>query len=1161
VVGTLRFMSPEQALGQRALVDHRADVYSLGATLYELLTLEPALNGRDRQELLRQIALEEPRPPSRLNRAVPAELETVVLKAMAKNPAERYATAQDLADDLRRFLEDKPVRARRPSPRERAVRWARRHKAAVAAAFAGLVIVVAALAFLTFWIRQEMARADTERDRAERRGDRANRARDRARAERARADRQRQRARAANHRKRRERTRAQDNLDLALRAIDGIYFNLGEAILSRQAQVSPADRRRLEKALKFYLAFARQNGTSRAFRFKMGRAYYRVGQIREHLGQYAAAQAAFRQAARICRRLAAEFPGRPDYLWQTAECYTGRGVALDFAGRVKEARRVYRRVLVIAERLAKRFPANARYRSAIGGTLHNLAMLLHDQGKWPQTCAYLEKAIAHTRAALKTNPNHETYRIYLRNHYELLGNTLELMKRLPRAEHFLRQALRLSEELARDAPGTPTTEFDLARSYSNLGTLLRLRKQFREAGDMVGKALTLRERLVETYPGVPEYRKELALSYLSRGELLRQLRRPKEAEAAFREGMGHLQALVKQYPATPGYRQFLALGRDVLTNLLRKTGRPPGGEQALRHDIAVYQRLAREFPAEPHFRQKKAATFDHLTTFLTAAHRPQDALAAARQGREILRRLVKDYPDVPDYREDLANSHFHLGVRLRELDQAARALSCFREAHDLLKKLVNRFPAEPRYQGNQAQCYNEQGLALHALGRPREAVAAYRRAIKLQRRLADEVPRNPDYRCALGGDLCNLAITLKDQGELAAARQLLQEAVGHQLFVLKRRRDHRAARQFLRNHYNVLAEVLVQLEEPAEAAAVYARLIALVKKYPQDSANLDFRLLQIVHDRGKLLFRVRRYPEAEASFREGLTLAAKLVKSFPRVPVYKGNLGSAHYSLAQALRARGRVPEARRHAEKAIRFFREADTALGKNHGYRPALRSGYHLLAELQIRAGDHAGAARSAGELARLFPDSWVDVSRAAGLVARCLPLVAKESRLSKDQRQELARQYTEQVRKLLAAAVKRCPDKTIDQNQLAWDLATAADPLLRDPVRAVELAKRATARATGAENALVWNTLGVAHYYAGDWKAALTALQKSLKYRRGGDSFDWFFLAMAHWKLGERGTARQWFTKAVAWMERKENGKKVTAELRRFRAEAETLLGRKG
>jgi serine/threonine protein kinase/Flp pilus assembly protein TadD len=151
LLGTLRYMSPEQALAQRAIVDHRTDVYSLGATLYELLTLEPAFPARDRQELLRQIAFEEPAAPRRLDRNVPAELETIVLKAMEKGPEHRYGTAQELADDLERFLRDEPIRARRPSLRQRLGKWGWRHRTAVTAATACLVVTVAALVGSIGW--------------------------------------------------------------------------------------------------------------------------------------------------------------------------------------------------------------------------------------------------------------------------------------------------------------------------------------------------------------------------------------------------------------------------------------------------------------------------------------------------------------------------------------------------------------------------------------------------------------------------------------------------------------------------------------------------------------------------------------------------------------------------------------------------------------------------------------------------------------------------------------------------------------------------------------------------------------------------------------------------------------------------------------------------
>jgi hypothetical protein len=160
LVGTLRYMSPEQAMAQRGVIDHRSDVYSLGVTLYELLTLQPAFDGQDRQELLRQIAFEEPRPPRRIHRTIPTELETIVLKAMAKEPAERYGTAQELADDLQRFLKDEPIRARRPTVQQRATKWARRHKGVAWMGVLLLAVLALGSAASTALIYRQLTRAN-----------------------------------------------------------------------------------------------------------------------------------------------------------------------------------------------------------------------------------------------------------------------------------------------------------------------------------------------------------------------------------------------------------------------------------------------------------------------------------------------------------------------------------------------------------------------------------------------------------------------------------------------------------------------------------------------------------------------------------------------------------------------------------------------------------------------------------------------------------------------------------------------------------------------------------------------------------------------------------------------------------------------------------------
>ncbi|HWB12574.1 MAG TPA: serine/threonine-protein kinase [Pirellulales bacterium] len=167
LVGTFRYMSPEQATGQRTTVDHRTDIYSLGATFYELLTLEPVFAGETRHELLYEILHGEPKAPRHINRAIPVELETIVLKSLRKTPAERYASAAELADDLRRFLDNRPILARRPTPIDRARKWSRRHPSVVVATVLLLTVCLVALAISNRMIAQEQAKTAQRANEAE----------------------------------------------------------------------------------------------------------------------------------------------------------------------------------------------------------------------------------------------------------------------------------------------------------------------------------------------------------------------------------------------------------------------------------------------------------------------------------------------------------------------------------------------------------------------------------------------------------------------------------------------------------------------------------------------------------------------------------------------------------------------------------------------------------------------------------------------------------------------------------------------------------------------------------------------------------------------------------------------------------------------------------
>lgn len=141
LLGTLRYMSPEQAMAKRMPLDHRTDVYSLGATLYELLAFQAPFMEENDKELLGAIVTKEPRPPRKLIRSVPKDLETICLKALEKSPDSRYHSAKELADDLRRFSDSLPIAARRPSLAARAIKLVKRRKAVSVAVVATTLLV------------------------------------------------------------------------------------------------------------------------------------------------------------------------------------------------------------------------------------------------------------------------------------------------------------------------------------------------------------------------------------------------------------------------------------------------------------------------------------------------------------------------------------------------------------------------------------------------------------------------------------------------------------------------------------------------------------------------------------------------------------------------------------------------------------------------------------------------------------------------------------------------------------------------------------------------------------------------------------------------------------------------------------------------------------
>jgi len=482
LLGTIRYMSPEQALAQRGIVDHRTDLYSLGVTLYELVTLRPAFQGGDIQSLVYQITHEEPVPPSRFHSVIPRDLETIVLKAMAKEPINRYATAQELADDLRRFLEDRPILARRPSPAERAVRWARRHRAVVVSGAVALVLALFCLSISTVMIWAAMSRAET-----------------------------------ASQAKEVELNRAQANLEMAHRVLD-LYLDTAEAWFPRDPGEHLQYNGLLKNALTYYEQIASQNDSDPRVKIRTFGAYTRVGDVRVALGDDHGALEAYRQAMRIMvERLDREPASDRDHA-------TLAGVLGKF-GKILRRQAIYgpaewsiHESVRLFQQVVDHDPRSVDWRLALANARNQMASLQGETGRIEEALLDSKKALdlllsVERDGAVMRGEDPLLLKKELASIYNNLGKWLQLGGRLSEAEDVYRKGLTLEQELVIECPGVPDTRESVALSQAMLGELLRATRRNDGAEVQFKQAIGGLERLVVDYPRVPRYRKHLARIY------------------------------------------------------------------------------------------------------------------------------------------------------------------------------------------------------------------------------------------------------------------------------------------------------------------------------------------------------------------------------------------------------------------------------------------------------------------------------------------------------------------------------------------------------------------------------------------------------------------------------------------------------------------------
>jgi tetratricopeptide (TPR) repeat protein/serine/threonine protein kinase len=1269
VVGTLEYMSPEQAEFNQLDIDTRSDIYSLGVLLYELLTGTTPLEKKRLKEaamleVLRIIREEEPpRPstrlstteqlpsiaanrglePKKLSGLVRGDLDWIVMKALEKDRSRRYETANGFAMDIQRYLADEPVQACPPSATYRLRKFARRNKGVLTA---GTLILLALIlgTVISAWqaIRATQARGETDRQRT-----RINRELSVTLAD---LGELRERARAAPL----DDMAAWDLLREAVKRGEGLAENeladptLVESVHTRLAGLKQdeADRRILTRLEEIRLRTG-MNG----FGYRPNDDQEYADAFREYgvpVLDLDADEAARRiEASPVCDRLLAALD---HWAWSKRDeprlLAVARRVGNDpwrrkyFDARLSNDRPALVRLARGPEALAqaptmifqlartvemfdrtaavtlvrsaqRRHPSDPKLNNLLGWLLMFLK-----QGEEAIDCC--GEGIGYCRAAIAVQPRnpehwsclfmllkrsgkneeaiaawHQLESMGYPTNYVWLGECLDgkgdrdgaiaaYRKGVEVAPRHMDAHLKLADALA--------AKHDWKGAIAEYRKVIEITPSFTNAYCGLGKAV-LREAGVLSADDVAGYRKALELY-------------PREAYVHV--GLGMAMWSAQNWPeAAAHYRKAIDLDpsvaefRNSLAFVLNKRGDLEGAIVEIRKAIEL-----------------KPKDVNHLTYLGSLLHQHGDLDGAAKAYRRAIELWPNDF--FPPYRElgdvlraqgdiDAAlvayrkaaeldpNARGNLAAALRAKGDLDGAIGVYHEvikddpgstwAHDTLvevlrtrgnldetiaasRKAVDLAPKDPFAQYDLA-------TALHAMGDLRGALAAYIKAAELEPRfgcLLTNLSNKLRYKGDLDGAIAacrkaieldpnpvaayaNLGAALRAKGDLDGAITAYRKAIeldpkmahvhGYLGACLHAKGDLDGAIAAYRKAIEL---------DPKHASALGGLAQTLRAKGDLDGAIQAYRrLIELVPDFNWYNELVKAILESQGKAANDVVEAhRKALEMFPKMAV-------AHSRLAEVLAAK--------------RDWTGAVAAYDKAVELDPKLLSAWHGRG---IAYCDHLGKPDKAVEdftkaieLNSKYTSAWHNRGIAYNKMGQYDKAVLDFSEAIALDRNYVSAWLNrgnafvslgkyDKAREDYVTVLQLAPAHLLAHNGLAWLLATCPEAKLRDAKRAIELADKAVKLAP--QFAACWNTLGVARYRAGDWNDAVDALTKSVELTKGGDATDWFFLAMAHAKLGNSVEARNAYDRAIDWLEKNKEAlakdKSYTEELRRFREEAEEV-----
>lgn len=655
VVGTLRYMSPEQAAGEHTLVDTRTDIYSLGATLYELLSMQAAFPGQDRHQVLRTIGNDEPKSPRSLNPDVPVDLETIVLQAMSKSRESRYTTAQALADDLNRFLQGKPTLARRPTMADRTTKWLRRHRLVAASTMFVLLLITTLSTVAAVLLANEKNKTE-----------------------------------AALELSRTHLAQSQENFQQARDVVDRFGIQLADQLRGTPGTERLRQQLLLE-TLNYYRGFLEKIGTADDLQEQMAMTHLKAGVVTAKLGASNKAIAEYRTAQRILAKLIEQDPENSELRSQLALSRNYLALLLAAQGDSDSALDEYELAIEAQQHLVATHAENETYAGHLAESHVNRGTLLGQLGESAAAIQSLTHAVTilhETAAAAPDDPQQARNLAVAYNNLSYIQRPLDANL----AEKSAVRAVEILQGFAESPEVSEGVQADLALCYSNLAAIQAADERTVDAIGSYHRAIELRESLLRKSPEVVQYRSELAASLNNLALLEIATEDIASAVESFRYANHLFAALMADFPDQVAYASGWAALLNNQALALARIERHEDAVAAYEQAVEVQQRVSAQLEPSEAARQTLSRVYYNYGQSLQKLGRFQKAYELASLRRELWKdhgeRLFGVAVEQAQILEQIENSDTPL--------DASIALETLREALEAGYEPSNELSHDPR---------------------------------------------------------------------------------------------------------------------------------------------------------------------------------------------------------------------------------------------------------------------------------------------------------------------------------------------------------------------------------------------------------------------------------------------------------------------------------